>query len=151
MNSFNDVWSAIRPQASAPYVNIGCIWQSKSLKKSFGQFSPSVHKSLSMPKTPFLALLAISVSAYEKVRPVEKTTPRYLYWFTTSSLIPSYSHFSLAATCPPFLKRERERERERQTDRQTDRQGGRQTGKKGGRDCACVRACYRVTRCVYQK
>ena len=71
--------------------------------KSFGQFSPSVHKSLSMPKTPFLALLAMSASAYEKVRPAEKTTPRYLYWFTTSSVIPSYSHFSLAATCPPFL------------------------------------------------
>ena len=78
------MWSAIRAQASAPYVNIGCIWQSKGLKKSFGQFSRSDHKSLSMPKTPFLALLAMSASAYEKVRPVEKTTPKYLYWFETA-------------------------------------------------------------------
>ena len=77
----------------------------KKLKKTiWGIFLLVSMKASVCPKHPFLPLLAMSAGAYERVRPVEKTTPKYLYWFTSSSVIPSYSHFSLAATCTPFLR-----------------------------------------------
>ena len=49
------------PQTLDPYVSIGWIWQSNSLKNSLGHCSPSLHRT----STPFLALSDTSLSAYE--------------------------------------------------------------------------------------
>ena len=67
MNSFNN--SEVGHQT--PHLrSIGWIWQSISLKNSFGDCSPNVQRSFKIPSTSFLTLVSISSREYEKVSQV---------------------------------------------------------------------------------